>query len=292
MRIAKGVIGTALLAASIPAVSGAIELQQGTLQAWNEYIHSADLKMRNRLAHGPFLWMDESPDRASRVRRGETIVAPMVGQGTREAPNGLIHDWIGAAFIPNARIGGLLAVVHDFDRYKEVYKPVVTDSRMLACSAADQEFSMTWRRHVLFVNAAMEGQYREHDFQVDARRGYTVAETVSVQEIEDYGHPAERLLPPGKGNGFIWRLHSIARYEERDGGLYLELEVIALTRDIPGSLRWLVKPVVNRLSINSLTDTLRQTSLAVAALPPETERVALCNGQGHKIAMAKPRGVE
>jgi hypothetical protein len=33
--------------------------------------------------------------------------------------------------------------------------------------------------------------------------------------------------------------HSIARYEERDGRVYLELQAIALTRDIPASLRWL-----------------------------------------------------
>ena len=60
-------------------------------------------------------------------------------------------------------------------------------------------------------------------------------------------------------SGFIWRLHSIARYEERDGGVYLELEAIALTRDLPPSLQWLVGPVVNRLSINSLATTLHPT---------------------------------
>src|SRR5262249_19058471 len=104
-------------------------------------------------------------------------------------------------------------------------------------------------------------------------RGYNVADTTQVQEIENYGHPGEHLLPPGTGNGFIWRLRSMARYEERDGGVYFELEAIALTRDIPTSLRWLVKPVVNRLSINSLTTILRQTRDAVKSLPSNREQL-------------------
>ena len=76
---------------------------------------------------------------------------------------------------------------------------------------------MTWQRRVLFVNAASEGQFQAHDFEVDARRGYNVEDTKQMQEIEGYGHSGEHLLPPGQGNGFIWRLHSIARSEELDG---------------------------------------------------------------------------
>src|SRR5437879_1811447 len=88
------------------------------------------------------------------------------------------------------------------------------------------------------------------------------------------------FYPPGTGSGFIWRLHSIARYEERDGGVYLELEAIALTREIPASLRWLVNPVVNHLSTNSLTTTLRQTRDSVNSLPADPERISLCPNLG------------
>lgn len=283
MKIANLLIGTTLAGVSLSLAVGA-ELQPATLKAWDEYIRSADSRMRSRLETGqPFLWTDESQDRGPRVRRGEIVVAPVAGKGTEEVPNGLIHDWIGATFLPHATIESLLAVVHDYDRYKDVYKPVVINSKTIACSAADEEFSMTWERHVLFVTAAIEGLYRAHDFAVDAHRGYNIANTARVQEIEDYGQAGERLLPPDRGNGFIWRMHSIVRYEERDGGVYLELEAIALTRDVPGSLRWLVNPVINKLSVRSLTTTLRQTRLAVDALPARPERLAMSRA---------PRGVE
>jgi hypothetical protein len=244
----------------------AAELQPDTLRAWESYIQSGDARMRERLtsARG-FLWTDESSDRLARVKRGEIVVAPRVGNGMENVPNGLVHDWIGAAFIPNAKVEDLLAVLQDYDHYKEIYKPVVAESKTLAQNPTDQEFSMVWRRKVLSVSAAMQGRYRARSVIVDECRGYSMADTEEVREIEHYGNGAERLLPPDTGNGYIWRLHSAISYERRDGGVYLEVEAIALTRTIPASLRWLVGSMVNHLSVNSLTMTLRQTRDAVTS---------------------------
>jgi len=284
-------LGLALLTGMLPGLSRAVDLQPGTLKAWDEYIESVDAGMQARLdGQRKFLWADEAPDRISHLQRGKTLVAPVVGHGTQSVPNGLIHHWIGAVFIPNASIKTLLAVVHDYDRYKDFYKPVVADSKALACSGEDQRFSMVWQHRVLFVNAAIAGQYRAHDVVVDTRRGYNIATTTEVREIESYGQGDEHFLAPGQGKGFIWRLQSIARYEERDGGVYLELEAIALTRDIPASLRWLVSGVVNHLSINSLATTLRQTREAVSSLPAGPERLASCDGGVLRAASAKAAG--
>jgi hypothetical protein len=244
--------------------SRAAELQPATLQAWDSYLHEVNVRVERRGANDqPFLWTDESPDRAVRVRRGEVLIAPVIGHGTGTVPNGLIHDWIGAIFIPGGTIGGLSAVIHDYDHYQQVYRPAVTASQSLTCTAGEQEFLMVWQRHVLFVNAAMQGHYQAHDVTLDLHRGYNVADAAEIRQIEGYGRANQHFLPADTGSGFIWRIHSIARYEERDGGVYLELEGIALTRDIPASLSWLVSGVVNRLSINSLTTTLRQTRDAV-----------------------------
>jgi hypothetical protein len=291
MSAVKIPVGFALLAMGIPGALSAIELQRDTLTAWNDYVWKADSTMQARLdGRRPFLWIDEASGRRgalrARLRRGEVVVAPVVGHGTQTVPNGLIHDWIGAAFIPNATLDGLFAVVHDYGRYKEIYKPVVADSKMLACTEVDQRFSMIWQHKILFVNAAMDAQYQAHDL-VDGRRDYNVASTTRVQEIQSYGRSGERLLPPDEGNGFMWRVHSIARYEEQDGGVYLELEAIALTRDIPASIKWLVNPVVNHLSIDSLTTTLRQTRDAVGSLAARPERIASCVDQGRKAGIPK-----
>jgi hypothetical protein len=271
----KGFVAIAVVVAGTAARANAAELQRATADAWQEYVRGAGARMQARLeGKKPFLWMDEATDRALRVQRGEIVVAPLAGRGIQPAPNGLIHHWIGAVFIPNATIESFLCVVHDYDRYKDIYKPVVIDSRSLDGNQAEQEFSMVWQRHVLFVNAAMQGQYHARDVLVNSHRGYTIVDATTLQQIEEYGRPGEHLLPPDTGGGFIWRIYSISRYEERDGGVYLEVEGMVLSRDIPGSLRWLVNPVVNHLSVNSLTTTLRQTRDAVGRQQVPPERLA------------------
>ena len=266
MKLTRWFLGLLLVFESLPAA--AAQLQPATAQAWEQYVRSADKRIAERVdGCKPFLWTDESPTRRQRVAHGEIVVAPVAGEGAESVPNGLIHDWIGAVFIPHATIAGLLRVVHDYDRYAAIYKPVVARSASLAAAETHQEFSMVWRRRALFVNFAMEGRYEANDVTLDAHRGYSVIHATEVREFQDYGHNGQRLLPAGTGSGFVWHVRSVARYEERDGGVYLEMEALALTRDIPPSMRWLIVPLVNRISVNSLTATLRQTRDAVQALP-------------------------
>jgi hypothetical protein len=268
--------GVSVLAAA-PSTN---QLQPETVNAWEDYIRSVDSRMQARFGgETPFLWIHESAERSRRIARGEIVVEPALAQGTQSVPNGLMHHWIGGVFIPGARIGSVSAVVHDYRKYKDFYKPVVADSKVLDCTETNQRFSMLWRHKVLFITAAIQSEYLGHHVKVDRLREYNVADTVRVQEIEHYGRPEERLLPPGTGSGFIWRMHSIARYEERDGGVYLELEAIALTRDIPASVRWFVNPVVNHLSVNSLTTTLQQTRDAVNSIAQNAEARSLCQNR-------------
>jgi hypothetical protein len=289
MKTTNLIFAAVVVASCAAPIARAAELQPATLMAWDAYLKEADFHMQERAARRrPFLWMDESPARAARVRRGEVLIAPAVGHGTVGVPHGLVHDWIGAIFIPGATIESLLAVVHDYDNYHRVYQPVVTSSRTVACTDTGQEFQMVWQSKLLFVSAAMQGRYQAHDVMLDAHRGYSIAETEEVREIEAYRHTGERLLPPGTGNGFIWRIRSMARFEERDGGVYLELEAIALTRDIPPSLAWMINPAVNHLSINSLTTTLRQTRNTVQASDVTLETLAACPNRTRDIGMAVP----
>jgi hypothetical protein len=284
----KLLAGLGLMAGLILGRLGAAELQADTLKAWDAYIHDADRRMAARLNSAqPFLWTDESDNRRRGVRRGEIAVAPVLNHGAISVPSGLIHHWIGSAFIPDANVEKLVRVLHDYDRFKDFYKPIIADSHFLGCNQKNPEFSMTWHRHVLFVNAAMEGRCRAQHIAINARRGYSIADMTQLREIEQYGHPEEHALPTDTGHGFIWRLHDISRYEEREGGVFLEVEAIALTRDIPASLRWLVSPIVKRLSFDSLETMLRQTRDAVASAPGSVEAAARCPNELRGSSEAK-----
>jgi hypothetical protein len=115
-------------------------------------------------------------------------------------------------------------------------------------------------------------EYETCYFQTDERRWYSITHTTQVQEIRHYGKPNEQELPPNQGSGYVWRLYSIARFEERDGGIYVEVEAIALSRDVPVAVRWVVNPIVRRVSRNSMLISLQQTKEAVRSTEAENRK--------------------
>ena len=256
---------------AVPAISQASELKQETLSAWEDYLRTANLRMQRNLrssgirdAGNPFLWIDEQPDRSRRVRQGEILVAPVGEAGPQKVPDGLIHDWIGAIFIANVGINEVFAVVQDFNRYKDFYKPAVIESKLLRHTGEDYEFSVLGQKRVLFEKIVLEGQFESHCAELDGTRRYCISSSARIQEINDYGQPAEHKLPPNEGHGYIWRVYDLTKFEERDGGVYVEVEAIALSRDISASLRWLTKAVMERVSRNSMSTILERTKDAVA----------------------------
>jgi hypothetical protein len=260
---------------AIPGAIGAAELKlkPDTLAAWDEYVNAAEARMQGRLQPGSkFLWIDEEQGRSARVRAGEILVAPFAQNAPKSVPSGLIHDWIAAAFIPHATIGEILAVIRDYGHYPDFYKPNVIEAKTLNLSEDGDRYSMTLLNKSLFQHTALVNEYQSSCVRPSSHQMYGVSRTVRVQEVDDYGRNGQRQMPPDTGSGFIWRLFSVSRLEERDGGVYVELEAIALTRDIPASYRWFVDPIVRRVSKDAMTTSLKQTSDAVRSRVEEASR--------------------
>lgn len=246
--------------------ASAASLKPETVHAWDQYIQAARARMQQRLgAGGPFLWVDETPGLAARVRRGQIAVSPAGLHVPKKVPAGLIHDWVGAAFIPNETIHEVLPIIRDYGKYKEFYHPHVMDSRAIATGETEDRFSMVLMNQAIFAKIALESDYRVSYVRVDGQRSYSVSEATRIQEIAGYGMAGQHALPEDEGMGLIWRLYSVTRFEERDGGLYIEVEAVALSRDIPAALRWAAEPIVRRVSRESLATALRQTEDAMQA---------------------------
>jgi hypothetical protein len=239
-------------------------LKPETVNAWQEYVQSATIKLQAPLTPAShFLKIDQDQDWLRTVRAGEVLVTPGASQGEKKVPSGLIHDWIGTIFIANVTLSAVLSVLRDYDRYENFYRPTVVHSRTLETGERDDRFSMVLMNQALFLKAALDSDYRCAYVRLSDRRWYSISESTRIQEIENYGVSGQRALREGEGSGFLWRVLTITRLEERDGGVYIELEAIALSRDIPISLRWIVEPIVRRISRNSLTISLRQTESAL-----------------------------
>jgi hypothetical protein len=247
-----------------PALSKAAELKQQAVQAWEIYVREADMHMEKRASgQSPFLWVDEKPDRVQRVRAGEVLVAPVDSDGPHTVPHGLIHDWIGAMFLPNAKLDDVMGVLYDYDHYKDFYKPMVVKSKLLERTNDHAKITLLMMQKAFSVTAAVETENEVRIVRVDANRGYSISHSVRVQEIAEYGQPREHALPEGQGPGYVWRVFSLSRLERRDGGVYVEMETIAMSRGIPLALRWMIRPLVDALPRNTLLATLKDTRDAV-----------------------------
>jgi hypothetical protein len=166
-------------------------------------------------------------------------------------------------FVPDASIANILGVTRDYARFKEFYRPYVAESKAISRSESQDKFSLRIVNKAFFLKNALDADYQSDMIYLDERRVYSVSKTTRVQEIDAYGQPGEHPMPPGEGSGYIWKLHAINRMEQRDEGVYVEFEAIALSRDIPAGLRFIVDPIVRRVSRSSLLTTLQQTSGAV-----------------------------
>ena len=266
LRICRKLTAVTMCASFLisPLASYAAELKQEAVRTWDAYVETANLQMRDRM-HKTFLWVDESPDRIQRLRNGEILISSVGQRNPKPVPSGLIHDWIGAALIPNARLEDVLLAARSYDQYKNFYRPAVVDSKSLGTTGDCDKYSMRVVNKEVVAETALDGEYDACYVRVDAKRWYSIGYSIRVQEVHGYGQPDERDLPPGQGSGYIWRLYSIARFEQTDDGVYVELEAMALSRDIPFAVRWLVAPIVRNISKSSLQTSLRQMEVAVCS---------------------------
>src|ERR1019366_1181391 len=123
-----------------------------TLEAFNRYMQAEQARFDGSLRSGPFLWVDASPDRKRAVREGKILAEPSNESGDIEVPDGLIHDWTGAVFVPGATLAQTLRMVEDYDNHKNIYRPEVMESRLLSRHGDDYKvFLRVLKKQVLTV---------------------------------------------------------------------------------------------------------------------------------------------
>jgi hypothetical protein len=246
--------------------ASAASLKPETKEAWDAYLREAIAGMQARLEPGAhFLWLDEEPNRVREVRTKGPYISTVGAHIPKKVPFGLIHDWLGGGFIPNAKIEDILRVVRDYDHYKDVYRPGVLDSAAHGSDGMKDFFSLRLVNKSVVAKTALDTEGEASYFRVDEHRWYSISNTTHIREVDKFGTPEQRTLPEDEGTGLIWRLSSITRLEERDGGVYAELEAIALSRDIPSAVRFFVTPIVRRVSRDSMAVSLHQTKVAIDA---------------------------
>jgi len=240
-------------------------LSPSTVEAFEAYIHAAEAGIEeSRQGSEPFLWSDASSERAQQVRQGKIAAERWSGKESVKIQDGLIHDWIGAVFISATTVRDTLALLQDYNNHKNIYKPDVIDSRLVG--RKDNDFQIYLR--VLkkrIVTVVLDTDHDVHYSSIDGTRWFCRSSTTRISEVEDAGKPSEKVLPADSGHGFLWRLASYWRFQERDGGVYVECRALSLSREVPKGLGWIVEPIVGQVPKQSLINTLTATRQALAA---------------------------
>lgn len=251
------------------------ELKQQTTEAFDRYVRLTDQQIQgHETNHGPFLWLDALPAERRAValadlRAGKVVIERLetLDNGKRlEIPGGMIHHWIGTVFIPGATLAQTLALEQDYDHHQEYFRPDVIRSKILRRQGND--FLVLLRFHKKkIITSVLDTDHEVYYSTMDATHASSRSRTTRVQEVENAGEPDEHLEPEGHDRGLLWRMNTYWKFEERDGGTYVESQSISLTRDIPTGLGWMVGPFVNSIPRESLTFTLATTRSGVLQRP-------------------------
>jgi len=242
-----------------------VELKAETLLAYATHIAAVDAAIEQGLReHQQFLWSDGRAARVAQLRKGATPAELSSGKRPIQVPDGLIHDWIGVTCIPGTTIEKTLALVQNYDNHKNVYQPEVIDSKLIGRQGNDFQIYLRLRKKKI-ITVILDTDHDVHYFSVDPKRWVCHSRTTRISEVEDAGKPTERVRPPDTGYGFLWRLYSYWRFEERDNCTYVECRAISLTRDVPRALAWIIEPMILKLPRESLKATLETTRRTLAS---------------------------
>jgi hypothetical protein len=249
----------------------ATKLRPGTLSAFDLYTRLTDERNAGELQRGTgLLWIDSLPENQrteayAALKRGDGQIKQLNTLENGKAiscPGGMIHNWVGVVFIPEVKLDDVLAILEDYDHQSAYYAPDVERSKILSRDGDHFRVFLRFRRHKV-VTVVLNSEHDVQYFRDAPGRAHSRSSAVRIAEVENPGKGDEREKPPGEDDGFLWRMETWWRVEERDGGVYVQSEVASLTRDIPTGLGWLIGPFVTSIPRETLLFTLEATRKAV-----------------------------
>ena len=149
-------------------------------------------------------------------------------------------------FVPGATLAQVAAVLQDYDHHKDIYAPDVRQSKLLEREVDEARIYYQLYRNVT-VTVVINANFDAHFANDGPTRGLSRSYSTRMAEVENADTPKQRELPVGNDHGYLWRLDTYWNIEEKDGGAYIQLESIALTRNIPLIFAWLVNPLTKSL---------------------------------------------
>jgi hypothetical protein len=264
--------GSVSLAQSAPSGDPApAKLHAETVAAFDRYMHLTEERNEAERKRGSaLLWIDslaeaQRSDAYAALKRGDVEIHQLTSLDKGSpivCPGGMIHHWVGVVFIPGAKLDDVLGVLEDYDHQSTIYSPDVERSKIESHDGDHFRVFLRFRRHKV-ITVVLDTEHDIRYFHDAPGHAHSRSSAVRIAEVENPGKSDEHEKQPGDDGGFLWRMETWWRMEERDGGVYVQSEAASLTRDIPTGLGWLVGPFVTSIPKETLVFTLEATRKAV-----------------------------
>jgi hypothetical protein len=269
-------MGLLLVSPEIIYACKPVAFERKTAEAFAEYVRATEVRNDSELKRGEgLLWIDGLPEGERKrdyaeLARGEVLMEQRNAfERGREftCPGGMIHHWEGVIFVAGARVDDVLRVLEDYDRQAEYYAPNVARSKIESREGDHFRVFLRFRRQKV-ITAVLNSEHAIDYFRDSATRAHSRSRATHIAEVDNPGKRDEREKSREEDNGFLWGMETWWRVEEKDGGVYVQSEVVSLTRDIPAGLGWMIGPFITSIPKETLTFTLEATRKAVLARLP------------------------
>lgn len=239
-------MGLAMGAARVSA-----EAPAAAVAGYEGYVRGVELRLaeQHRSDLGFVAGVDAVPGMGTRLRGGEVVVERVGGE---EVAGAMVHHWRGTVFVPGATAAEVERVMRGFDAYTRVFAPEVVSARVVGGGGDALQVAMRVKQ-VHGITVVMDTEYDVRFGALNGRDGWSASRSTRVVPVggEDYG--------------FLWRQNTYWSWAERDGGVYVQVESVSLTRAVPRGLGWVVGPFVESVPRESVMFTLRSVERALQA---------------------------
>lgn len=221
----------------------ATELKPETAASFDRYLRAVEARMDEDVRRSQFLAVDRLPDSRrqqayDQLQQGQIYIEELhVRDDDRplHVPNALVHHWAGVIFIPKATLSEALAVLQDYDNHKNIYKPQIRRSELIEHSGNESKiYLQLYNKSV--VTVVLNAHFDVTDAQLGGTRHQIASRSTRIAEVANPDKPNEHERPVGNDHGYMWRLDTYWRVEEKDGGVYVQNESVSLSRTVPAIL--------------------------------------------------------
>jgi hypothetical protein len=200
----------------------------------------------------------------------------------------MIHHWAGVMFIPKAMLSETIAVLQDYENEPSIYNPEIRRSKLIERRGNRSKIYLQFYNKSI-VTVVLDAYFDVVETYIGSTQAQSASRSTRIVEVVNPNSPDEHERTDGNDHGYMWRLYSYWRIEEKGGGVYIQNESITLSRTVPVMLAWLINPLTKSIPREVLHDMLTDTKKAVLKAMTTSRQLGL--SQRDATLIESPQGV-